>query len=120
MRIAILDPAGRTRGRLDVEVALTAREQARGLAFRPTVSPGTGMLFLFARDTTRPFTVAQMRAPIDLAWLDASGVVLGTAAHLRPGDPRAVQPPGPYRFVIETAGGALEALGVAAGWRVAW
>jgi uncharacterized membrane protein (UPF0127 family) len=80
-----------------------------------TVLPDTeGMLFVFSRDNSGAFWMKDTYIPLDIAWIDASGVVLGIA-YGQPLDLTGLEPRSPYRFVLEVAGGWFERHNMAAG-----
>ncbi len=64
-RVVLRDPRG---GRLDVEVAVSRRERARGLLGRTAVEPGTALLLPDARSVH----TFGMRFDIKVALLDGS------------------------------------------------
>ena len=61
------------------DVAHTDATRQRGLMERPVLQEGEGMLFIFPDSAVRSFWMAQCIADIDVAFLDAQGVV--TAVH---------------------------------------
>jgi uncharacterized membrane protein (UPF0127 family) len=114
-----------------LEVALDPATRQRGLSGRGEIPRNEGMLFVLP--TPRPFAMVMRDcpAPIDVAFLDAEGRVVGVH-EMAVEPPRApdesslayesrlrIYPSGsPVQFAIETAGGRLAALGVAPGARV--
>jgi len=105
---------------LDVRVAADAEARAQGLAGVAELPEGTGMLFLFEADTTTGFWMRDTLVPLDLAFLDAQGRVVGVATMTPcPADPCPITaPPGPYRAALEAAAGVLS--GLRAGDTVTW
>lgn len=61
------------------DVARDFNDRQRGLMERPVLPMGRGMLFIFPDSAVRSFWMAQCPADIDVAFLDAHGVV--TAVH---------------------------------------
>lgn len=117
MIVRLFDSSGLERDRFDVEVAMTDRARTKGLSGRSNI--GDGMVFLFPRKTMLPFTVAKMKVPIDIAWADAQGVILGISRRLEPGSrflARATATP--YRSALEVPSGRLSS--AAAGWHLSW
>lgn len=103
-------------GKVAVEVAVTPLERQQGLAGRPSLAPGRGMLFVFRETVPRRFTTEQMLFGLDIISLDAAGVVTGVATRM-PG-----QPPfetAPARYILEVPSGWAEAHGVVVGTRAA-
>ena len=81
-----------------VEVATTEDDQRQGLAGRPEVEPGTGMLFLLPSRSTQQVWGAGMLVAVDVVWIaggrsrpstSSSPAQPGTRAHARDSPPRA-------------------------------
>jgi uncharacterized membrane protein (UPF0127 family) len=106
--------AGTTVARLNVEIAATEAERERGLMERTALADSAGMLFLFASDTTIGFWMKDTLSALDIAYLDASGKVVGIV-HGKPLDETVLPPPGPYRYTLEVAGGWFERHGLGVG-----
>ncbi len=60
-----------------VEMATTVVEQTRGLSYRPSLAPDTGMLFVFPRPGVQNFWMKDMHFPLDMIWISANGTVAG-------------------------------------------
>jgi uncharacterized protein len=113
---------------LTVEVARTPAEQLRGLGGRTWIDPKGGMLFPFGGPRLTAFVMRDCPIAIDVAFLDAEGRVI-SVHEMKPEPPRrpdesaeayearlAPYPSGlPAWFALETAGGRLRELGLAAG-----
>jgi uncharacterized membrane protein (UPF0127 family) len=92
--------AGRVR--LTVEVARTPAEQVRGLSGRPSLTPGTGMLFVYDRPQPVSIWMKDMRFPLDILWIrDGRIVQIQKKAPPMP-------PAGPERIYTATADQVLE------------
>jgi len=119
MKVKLLDTRGKTRAIFDVSVAMTERARTKGLSNRKDI--GDGMIFLFPRETVLPFTVAKMLVPIDIAWADGFGTILGMAKKLEPGSRFLARATAvPYRSALEVPGGALDRVGAQTGWKLSW
>jgi uncharacterized membrane protein (UPF0127 family) len=114
--------------RFVMELALTDAARIRGLSGRASIDPEGGMLFVFPTSQRREFVMRDCPAPIDIAFLDASGRVV--AVHqMTPEPPQAPDESAmqyeirlkrypsrfPAQFAVETAGGRLAELGVKEG-----
>ena len=118
--VYLLQPSSRPPSRVSMEVAADEPARQRGLSKRDDVPAGTGMVFLFPRDTTIPFWMKDTLVPLQIAFVGADGRVVGTF-EMPPcrADPCPVfAPRRPYRYAVELRSGALTAAGVAEGDRV--
>ena len=62
-----------------LELAVTPEAIERGLMFRETIPPGTGMLFLFDRSRVHQFWMGNCLTDMDIIFLDGAGHI--TAVH---------------------------------------
>jgi len=101
-----------------VEIATTPMQQMRGLMFRDTVPPGTGMLFTY--DAPRPLSMWMRNTPtsLDMLFIDEAGVIRAIAAETVPFSETVITAPVPVTAVLEILGGEAERLGIEAGDRV--
>ncbi|MEO9255222.1 MAG: DUF192 domain-containing protein [Tepidiformaceae bacterium] len=99
---------------LTVELATTPAQHARGLMFRTDLPDTEGMLFVFNGDQTGAFWMENTYIPLDIAYIDANGVVLGVV-YGQPLDLTPLYPPSAYRYVLEVAGGWFERHNMAPG-----
>lgn len=115
----------------DIELAYEPEVIIKGLGGRTEIDPRGGMLFIFPSPGFREFVMRDCFTPIDIAYLDSQGVVLSkytmsVEEPRREGESdfaynaRLERYPSRYRatFVLETAGGTWERLGVKEGDRV--
>ena len=114
-RTATIDVAGRE---VTVELAFTQQARAQGLMHRPGLEPDHGMLFLFPESHERRFWMRNTLIALDIAFLDADGVVL----NVEKGRPGVERPGyfshGPARFVLEMEQGWCAAAGFGPGDRI--
>ena len=106
---------------LPVELAVTPEERRQGLSDRPSLAPGTGMLFVFESDGHRQFWMKNMHFPLDMVWVGsdcAVGEISGEVPASPPGtddsDVVRVSPEEEAQYVLEINGGEAAALGLAA------
>ena len=97
-------------------VADTIRRRTRGVMFRQELPDDTGMIFAFPVETRSPFWNQDSPMDLEIAFLDAEGVVQEILA-LRGNDPTLVTPETPYLFAIEMPAGWWLANGAAVGTR---
>lgn len=103
-----------------VELARTDAEQARGLMFRTKVAKGTGMLFPMPSPREAGFWMKNTLIPLDMIFIRADGTIARIAANTVPQSLDVVDSGEPVVAVLELAGGAAGAEGIAANDRVSW
>jgi uncharacterized membrane protein (UPF0127 family) len=93
---------------VELELALSPEEQARGLMFRTRLDPNAGMLFVFSSLEEHPFWMKNTLIRLDIIWLDANARIVGFQENV----PLCVTPScptysvgKPSRFVLETNAG---------------
>ncbi len=110
---------------LTVELARTPEQQRLGLMERRRLAERAGMLFVY--DTLQPATAGfwmfRTRIPLDIAFLDDSGVVravrqMAPCTSTMPQGCPTYEPGVPYRYALEAGEGAFARLGLAIGSRV--
>ncbi|MEJ2367933.1 MAG: DUF192 domain-containing protein [Acidobacteriota bacterium] len=93
---------------VQVKLAVTSEQHARGLMFVKHLADDRGMLFLFKTEAKRPFWMKNCLIPLDMIWLDANGTIVGISADEPPcrEDPCPnIFPQAPCRNVLEVRGG---------------
>ncbi len=76
----------KTQIRFDVEPAVTPQERSRGLMFRESLPRNAGMLFVFDPPQPVSFWMKNTLIPLDMIFLDRTGVVTYVHAEAVPGD----------------------------------
>ncbi|MDE1965823.1 MAG: DUF192 domain-containing protein [Patescibacteria group bacterium] len=98
---------------IDLEIATSTADQARGLGGRASIPDDYGMLFIFPKDDTYGFWMKDMLAPIDIFWLSDSGRVVSMKTDVSPSTyPNVFYPDSPARYVLETRAGYAAAHGI--------
>mgnify|MGYP003401657067 FL=1 len=104
---------------LEAEVANTPEKLLFGLAFRETLPPGGGMLYIFEQNGMHRVTTREYRFPIDILWVDEGHHVVHILEHAEPcaKDPCPFfgPPPEEARYVIQAESGFIKTTGVAKG-----
>lgn len=97
---------------IKLELAITEQEREMGLMFRDSLSPDAGMLFIFDSEARWPFWMKNTFIPLDIVWLDATGVIVDLRANVQPcrRDPcPSFAPNAPARAVLELKAGVASA-----------
>jgi uncharacterized membrane protein (UPF0127 family) len=105
---------------VEVELARTPEERARGLMFRTALAPDHGMLFVFEETAEQTFWMHDTLLSLDLIFLGDDRVVAGVVADATPrtDTPRTVHRPS--RYVVEVVGGEARAHAVGPGTRASF
>lgn len=95
---------------LQIEVADTQSLRTCGLMHRYSMLPNQAMLFVFESDGSGGFWNRNTEIPLQLAWIDANGIIVGisdmnAADRTSPNYPETTSAPGIYRYVIEANAG---------------
>lgn len=118
--VYLLEPAGRPAVRVSLEVAADEASRERGLSNRSELPAGTGMAFLFPRDTTVQFWMKDTLVPLQIAFVASDGRVVGLfempPCHQDPCP--TYGPTRPYRYAVELPSGSFTAAGIREGDRV--
>jgi uncharacterized membrane protein (UPF0127 family) len=100
-----------------VEIARTPEERARGLMFRRSLAPDTGMLFLFEDSDDHSFWMRNTLLSLDMIFLGDDRTVVGVVSNAVPHDEHPRRVGQPSRYVLEVAGGEASAHAVGPGAR---
>lgn len=95
---------------VQVELATTEAQQAKGLGGRKSLPADQGMLFLFTDYTVKKFWMKDLSFPLDLIWI-YDGKIVGIEKNLPPAgfNPEvSYDSPGPVNMVLEVNGGWAE------------
>lgn len=103
---------------ITVEIANDDSERARGLMYRQSLHPDTGMLFIFPDLNNRRFWMKNVKIDLDMIFLDSDFIVNEVKANLQPcqADPCPTYPSEfPAQYVVEVNGGFAEEYGIVPG-----
>ena len=97
---------------IEAEVADTPEKQLFGLAFRESLPPDRGMLYIFDTSDRHKVRTKGFLFPVDVIWADASRHVGHLVERAQPCEkdpcPAYGPPPENARYVIETEAGFIE------------
>lgn len=99
-----------------LDIADTDILQEKGLSFRESLSPQTGMLFVFDTHDVYHFWMKDMKFAIDMIWLDENKKVVYIEEFVDPSTyPESFGPETPTQYVIEIPAGDTTKVGLRVG-----
>ena len=69
---------------LDVQIAETDAQRARGLMFQDPMPYDQGMIFVMDNEQVVPIWMLNMQFPLDIIWFDSNGNVVHIAKYVQP------------------------------------
>ena len=95
--------------RVDITVADSTDERAKGLSGRPRLSEAEGMLFKFSSEEEYCFWMKDMNFAIDIIWLDKEKTVIDLKQNAAPDTyPESFCPSEPAQYVLEVSAGKAD------------
>lgn len=104
--------------RFSIELAVTPREQARGLMWRQQLAPDAGMLFVYPKPGQPAFWMKNTLIPLDMLFITPDGRVQHVHTRAIPGDLTPISGGAGVSAVLEIPGGRAAELGITAGDQV--
>lgn len=98
-----------------VEMAVTDKEQERGLMFRRSMPSNAGMLFDYKRPQIITMWMRNTLLPLDMIFIDADGKIINIAQRTVPGSLDTISSKQPALAVLEVNGGTVSRLKIKAG-----
>ncbi len=100
---------------IEIEIAETMADKARGLMFRTQLADGKGMLFPYDKPDEVHMWMKNTYIPLDMVFIRADGRVHRIEARTEPMSERIIASRGAVTAVLELAGGAAARLGLTPG-----
>lgn len=102
-----------------LDIADTEPLRERGLSYRQSLKPRTGMLFVFNIPGVYYFWMKDMNFPIDMVWLDMNKKIVYIKEHATPESyPASFGPTTQAQYVIEIGDGMARMLGLSVGDKI--
>ncbi|MBY5975751.1 DUF192 domain-containing protein [Phaeobacter italicus] len=98
-----------------IEIADTAEERAQGLMHRASMPRGAGMLFVYDYPQRTAFWMKNTLIPLDMLFIDKSGVVTRIHENAIPGDLTPIEGGDKVFAVLEINGGLAARYGMTEG-----
>jgi len=102
---------------ITVEIADNADLRQQGLMRRDSLTEDHGMLFVYGTAQVRSFWMRNTRIPLDIAFIDANGVIVNIE-QMEPQSDQNYYSKGPMMYALEMDQGWFEANGVGPGDRL--
>lgn len=108
------------------EVAVTPTEQARGMMYRQSLASNRCMIFIYDSESFRPIWMKNCLIPLDVAWVDGSGKIVGLLERIPPCPPSKKDDCPTYGdnifalHFVEFAAGTFRRLGIKKGDIIEW
>jgi uncharacterized membrane protein (UPF0127 family) len=99
------------------EIADNEELRGRGLMNRDSLAENHGMLFVYGTAQVRSFWMRNTRIPLDIAFIDANGVIINIE-QMEPQSDQNYYSQGPMMYALEMDQGWFEANGVGPGGRL--
>jgi len=99
------------------EIADNQELRAQGLMHRDSLAANHGMLFVYGTAEVRSFWMRNTRIPLDIAFIDASNVIINIE-QMEPQSDQNYYSQGPMMYALEMVQGWFEANGVGPGDRL--
>jgi uncharacterized membrane protein (UPF0127 family) len=106
--------------RLDIYIAATDEQRARGLMHVRSLPESTGMLFLYDYDARLSMWMKNTFIPLDILFVRADGTVSSIAYNTEPQSLKSIAALEPVRYVLELNAGVAEKLSIDQYSRLEW
>ncbi len=112
--LSVVDNSGKvSKCLVDLEVAQTADEQAKGLGDRASMPLKRGMLFVFGGQDAHCFWMKDMKFHLDIIWINSQKQIVHIERDLAPESyPTTFCPNNPAQYAIEVNAGEAQNLGL--------
>ncbi len=95
-----------------IEIADNNQTRARGLSHRKSLSPNSGMLFIFDESSRHTFWMKDTSIPLDLIFFDDTLKIIGVVENARPMSLAPLGVKKDSRYVLEVLAGTVKKYGI--------
>ncbi len=110
--------SGGVQAQFNIELAVTAAEQAQGLMYRESMPQFDGMLFIYERPHAVSFWMKNTLIPLDMLFIDETGTVKRIKENATPQDTTPIPGGDDIQYVLEINGGLSALLSLEEGAEV--
>ncbi|MCF0206938.1 MAG: DUF192 domain-containing protein [Bacteroidales bacterium] len=97
--------------KIDIEIASSEVEHARGLMFRKSMEENQGMLFMFEEEEFRSFWMHNTLIPLDIIYVNAAGKIVDVYKNTKTLSDVSLPSKYPAMYVVEINGGLYDKYG---------
>jgi uncharacterized membrane protein (UPF0127 family) len=105
---------------IGIEIADDDSTRTRGLMQRATVPDSLGMLFIFERQETRSFWMANTPHSLDILFVNRDLEIVDVAKYTRPFSPESITSRAPSIYVVEVKAGFTDSWGITETDKIRW
>jgi len=103
---------------IDMELATSEEEHARGLMFRKQMDENKGMLFIFPDEDWRSFWMRNTLIPLDIIYVNAKREIINICKNAETMNDHSLPSEAPAMYVIEINAGLSDKYGIGKGTKV--
>ncbi len=105
---------------IGIEIADDDSTRTRGLMQRANIPDSLGMLFIFDRQESRSFWMANTPHSLDILFINLDRQIVDIAKYTRPFSPEAITSRAPAIYVLEVKAGFTDSWGITETDRISW
>lgn len=106
--------------KIDVEIASTDVDKARGLMYRSSMEENQGMLFLMDREEIQSFYMRNTIIPLDIIYVNSKFEIVDIYKNTKILDETSLPSKAPARYVVEINGGLCDKFNIKEGDKIAF
>lgn len=106
--------------KIDVEIASTDVDKARGLMYRSSMEENQGMLFLMDREEIQSFYMRNTIIPLDIIYVNSKFEIVDIYKNTKILDETSLPSKAPARYIVEINGGLCDKFNIKEGDKIAF
>lgn len=118
--LSFVRPGGSVIRTIDIEIAETREERARGLMQRRSMGYDKGMLFIFDEASEQTFIMKNTSMSLDMIFVGPDSQIANIAERTTPLSDARYSSTAPAQFVVEVRAGFAERFGITDSTRIRW
>ncbi len=94
---------------IEVEIADTPEQRAKGLSGRESLAENRGLLFIYDQPGLYGIWMKEMKFPIDIIWIDSNKKIISISKNIGPESfPEIFEPAVPAQYILEINAGFVD------------